>query len=109
VALVTLKPISELFTGTVTPPDFSRGPTPEYVLFFSVVEATALDYCTLAGKSERDAEFERIYKQLRKRPDGTDTNPLFSYIQSAFRLYMSVRNDYLRFLREPFHGLGTGK
>jgi len=32
----------------------------------------------------------RIYNLLRRRPDGTDDNPLFSYLQGAARLYMSL-------------------
>jgi hypothetical protein len=86
---VALKKISELFTGTKSPPSFRSGPTAEYVLFFAVIELTVIDFCRSAGRAEYDAEMERLYTHLRRRPDGHDANPLFSYMQAAARLYMS--------------------
>ncbi|MGC4122225.1 MAG: hypothetical protein QM765_48115 [Myxococcales bacterium] len=86
---VALKSVSELFTGNKQPPSFASGPTKEYVNFFAMVEFTALEYLHAAGL-ERDEEFVRIYNLLRRRPDGTDANPLFSYLQAAARLYMSL-------------------
>lgn len=91
-AHVTLKRISELFTGTKTPPSFRDGPTDEYVLFFAMIELTVIDYCRCAGRAEYDAEIERLYTHLRRRPDGQDASPLFSYMQAAARLYMSAFN-----------------
>ncbi len=86
-----LKSIPELFVGSAQPDDFSDGPTPEYVMFFSVIELTAMEYCTVTGRREPDFEFERLYRHLRRRPAGQDSNPLFSYLQAAARLYMSLR------------------
>lgn len=91
-AHVTLKKVSELFAGTKTPPSFRDGPTDEYLLFFALIEMTVIDYCRCAGRAEYDAELERLYTHLRRRPDGHDANPLFSYMQAAARLYMSVVN-----------------
>ena len=91
-AVVRLKRIPDLWTGDARPPDFSGGPTLEYVMFFAVIERTAADYCSCTGKRTRDQEFERLYNHLRRRPDGADGNPLFSYLQAAARLYMSLRN-----------------
>lgn len=89
---VRLKPASELFTGTTAPPDFSRGPTREYAAFFWTIEGTALDYCQTTGQMETDEEFHRLYRLLSRRPDGRDAHPLFSYIQAAARLYLSLRD-----------------
>jgi hypothetical protein len=89
-AHVTLKKISELFAGTKTPPSFRKGPTDEYLLFFGLIELTVIDFCRCAGRAEHDAEIERLYNHLRRRPDGRDGNPLFSYMQAATRLYMSA-------------------
>jgi len=89
---VGLKRISKLFTGNVQPPSFQKGPTPEYMWFFLLIEKTAVDFCSCTGRIERDVEFEKLYTQLRRRPDGRDPNPLFSYIQAAARLYMSIRD-----------------
>lgn len=92
VAVVRLRSISRLFTGSKQPPSFSKGPTDGYLFFFALIERTAVDYCEVVGRKEYDEEFERIYRQLRRRPDGTDSNPLFSYVQAAARLYMSIHD-----------------
>ena len=44
------------------------------------------------NRPETDAEFERLYRLLRRNPDGQDAHPLFSYLQGAVRLYMSLRD-----------------
>lgn len=92
VAMVRLKDVQDLFAGDAQPPDFSQGPTPEYQLVFLLVERTALDYCRVAGKAERDMEFHRIYAHLRRRPDGQYPHPLFSHLRAAMRLAMSLRD-----------------
>ena len=91
-AVGRLRRISDLWTGDARPPDFADGPTREYVMFFAVIERTAADYCSCTGKRTRDQEFERLYNHLRRRPDGADGNPLFSYLQAAARLHMSLRD-----------------
>lgn len=91
-ALVPLQSIPNLFAGSATPPSFAKGPTDEYVLFFTLIERTAVDYCTVTSRAEYDEEFDRLYRLLRRRPDGRDGNPLFSYLQAAVRLYMSLRD-----------------
>ncbi len=89
-ARVTLKKASELFTGRKTPPSFRDGPAEGYILFFALIERTVVDFCRFAGRPEYDDEIERLYTHLRRRPDGHDGNPLFSYLQAAARLYMSA-------------------
>jgi hypothetical protein len=91
-ALVKLKSIPALFTGDRRPPDFTGGPTDEYLFFFAMIERTAADCCTVTGRVEKDAELERLFRLLRKRPDGKDANPVFSYLQAAARLYLSLRD-----------------
>jgi hypothetical protein len=90
--LVKLQPISKLWTGSAVPPDLSRTPPPRYQPFFLLLESTAANYCAAIGKSETDDEFERLYRQLRRRPDGDDPHPLFSYLQGTVRLYLSLRD-----------------
>jgi hypothetical protein len=91
-AFVELGLISELFFGTLRPPSFLNGPTEDYEFFFYFIEMTALDYCDTMGVDVRDKEFQCLYEKLRWEPDGDDDNPLFSYLQAAFRLYMSLFN-----------------
>ena len=90
--LVTLKPVTKLLTGSAVPPDLSRTPPPQYQPFLLLLESTAANYCAAMGKAETDDEFERLFRQLRRRPDGDDPHPLFSYLQGAVRLYMSLRD-----------------
>jgi hypothetical protein len=90
--LVSLKPITKLWTGSAVPPDLSRTPPPQYQPFFLLLESTAANYCAAVGKPETDDEFERLFRQLRRRPDGDDAHPLFSYLQGAVRLYLSLRD-----------------
>jgi hypothetical protein len=90
--LVTLQPISKLWTGSAVPPDLSRTPPPQYQPFLLLLESTAANYCAATGRPETDDEFERLYRQLRRRPDGDDPHPLFAYLQGAVRLYLSLRD-----------------
>ncbi len=87
----TLPPISQLYRGTRKPPSFAEGPTPEYMPLFMFLEKTAVDFSLATGRLERDQEMERLYRHLRRRPDGSDGNALFSYLQAAARLYMALR------------------
>ena len=91
VAVVEVKTIPQLFAGDRVPPDFKRGPPPEYLPFFVLIETTAVACCA-ATNPEYDREFERVYAQLRRRPLAADANPLFSYLRAAVRLYMSLRD-----------------
>ena len=92
VVWLPLAPISQLWTGSTPAPDFSFAPPPEYEPFFILIEATAAEFCGATGRPERDREFERLYRHLRRRPDGEDANPLFSYLRAASRLYLSLRD-----------------
>jgi hypothetical protein len=92
VVWLPLAPISQLWTGDAVAPDFSFAPPPEYEPFFILIEATAAEFCDATGRPERDREFERLYRLLRRRPDSTDANPLFSYLRAAARLYLSLRD-----------------
>jgi hypothetical protein len=92
VVWLPLQSISQLWTGSAVAPDFSRAPPPKYEPFFILIEATAAEFCDAAGRPERDREFQRLYRSLRRRPDGVDPNPLFSYLRAAARLYLSLRD-----------------
>lgn len=59
-------------------------------MFFAMLERAVIGYCRSSGRAGYDAEIERLYTHLRRRPDGRDANVLFSYMQAATRLYMSM-------------------
>lgn len=92
VVMVTLKETSELFVGDRKPPDFSKGPTEEYMLFFLMIERAAADYCVCTSEKIRDEEFAQLYGDLRLRPDGRSDHPLHSHLRGAIRMYMSLRD-----------------
>lgn len=89
-ARVKLEPISRLWTVAEKTPFLLRAPA-HHDAFLHLLQSTAVTYCTAMGTPETDAEFERLYRMLRQRPDGLDAHPLFSYLQGAARLYMSLR------------------
>jgi len=90
-AHVKLQPISRLWTPTGTAP-FPPRTAPRHEAFLVLLESTASIYCTTMRRPETDAEFERLYRQLRRHPDGHDAHPLFEYLQAAARLYLSLRD-----------------
>lgn len=90
--LVRLRAIPELFAGDARPPDFSLGPAPAYQMFFILIERTVAGFCHVTRRMETDEELDRLCRRLVRRPGGTDRNPLFSYVQAAFRLCMSLRD-----------------
>ncbi|HYO54367.1 hypothetical protein [Archangium sp.] len=90
-AHVKLKPISQLWTTTEMTPFLLRTP-PQHEAFLLLLESTAGIYCTAMNRPETDAEFGRLYHKLRRNPDGQDDHPLFSYLQGAARLYLSLRS-----------------
>ena len=93
---VPLKSVEELYVGDRRPPDFTDGPTPEYMPFFTLIEMTAREYCSVGGVAETDMEFHRLYALLQRNPGGWDMNPLYTYLRAAARLFMSIR-DVSRF------------
>jgi hypothetical protein len=90
VVLLRLKPVTALFTGNVRPPSFLKGPTSEYVTFFATIERAVTDAASFKRPIPSDDEFQRLYRLLKRHPDGRDQNPLFSYMQAAARAYMSL-------------------
>jgi hypothetical protein len=88
---VQLKPISQLWTKTGMTQLLFR-PPPRHGSFLRLLQSTAAIYCVTVRRPETDVEFERLYRKLRRHPDGEDSNLLFSYLQAAASLYMSLRD-----------------
>ena len=89
---MALKPCSALFAGSRQPPPMHGEPPEEYTAFFATIETAAALACAASGHAEPDDEFERLYRYLKKRPDGIDRNPMFAALQDAARLYMSLHD-----------------
>lgn len=88
-AQVRLQPISRLWTVSEVTPFLLRTP-PKHEAFLALMQSMAGIYCTSMDQPETDAEFERLYRKLRWHPDAEDSHPLFSYLQGAARLYLSL-------------------
>ncbi|HEX7602548.1 MAG TPA: hypothetical protein VF316_13120 [Polyangiaceae bacterium] len=88
---LTPRPLRQLFAGTARAPDLSTGPTPELMPFFLVLETMVVRYCDAAGRDATDQEMERVYSELRRRPDAGD-GLLQSHLRGAARLYLSMRD-----------------
>lgn len=88
-AHLELGSISELFVGNVV---IEGDPVHDgsYVPFFATIEKAAYLYCVLRGQPVTDQEFLRLYKLLKSKPDSRDRSKLFSFLQAAARLYMSL-------------------
>lgn len=89
---VELKPLTALFVGNRQPPPMRGEPPPEYFPFFYAVEHAAAMACIARGQPEPDAELERLYRQLRRHPDGKNPNPIFGCLQRAAQVYLSLRD-----------------
>ena len=90
-ARVKLKPISQLWTTSERTPFLLRT-SPRHESFLLLLESTAGIYGTTTDQPMTDSEFERLYRKLRQHPDGEDPHPIFSYLQGAARLYLSLRD-----------------
>lgn len=88
---VGLPPLSSLFRGNAVPPSFQGPPPPAYMPLFLCIERSVAQAAALRPQPERDEEFERLYRQVRRRPDGKDPSPLFRVIQAAARLALCAR------------------
>ncbi len=85
-----LEPLTALFVGDRQPPAFREEPPEEYLFFFGRIEFAAGLACVTLPSPVHDREFERVYRQLRRFPDGTDKNPLFAVLQQAAALHASL-------------------
>ncbi len=90
--LIDAKPLSALFMGNRQPPMMREEPPEEYLPFFYTIEHAAALACVARGRPETDREFERLYRLLRRRPDGRDENPVFECLQRAAQVYLSLRD-----------------
>lgn len=89
--VTTLPPLSKLFRGTVRCPEITGEPPLALQGVFLCVELTAAAWCVTTGRRVRDEEFEKLYGELRRRPDGRFEHPLFAYLRAAMRLAMVIR------------------
>ncbi|MEZ4409874.1 MAG: hypothetical protein R3A52_25880 [Polyangiales bacterium] len=91
VGALELPPLRTMFRGDAPCDEIMGEPPARLVSFFICIERTAADWCVTTRTRVRDEEFEKIYSELRRRPDGRVNHPLFGYLRAAFRVAMALR------------------
>lgn len=86
---VKVRALGELLTGNIQGFSSDRPPV-DYADLLFMLMWTAVRYCYHAQVEIRDVEFSEIFNHLRRRPDGTHSNPIFSYLRAAVRVYASL-------------------
>src|SRR5919108_4774812 len=71
--------LRELFRGDQPAPSMPNEPPPAYMPLFFFIELHALTFCDRFGV-ETDREFEEVYSNLRRRPDGKSTGALHFFL-----------------------------
>lgn len=90
-ARVQLAPCSALYVGNAKPPSFSAEPPHEYMPFFVTMELCSALFCHEFPPLS-DEDFERIYSELARRPDGKSGHLLLSYLRATARLCLALRD-----------------
>lgn len=90
IVMVRPRPVRDLFVGNRQPPTMAGDYLEAFVPFFFMLERAAADYCSVRGQPVYDMEFESLYAELRRRPDGRNPHALFSYLRAASQVYLSL-------------------
>lgn len=81
--------LRELFRGDQpAPPNIERYPE-EYVPLFYFVEAQIVTFCQALG-DKSDQEFEEVFANLRRRPDGRSLGPLHDFVWQLAALLLGT-------------------
>ncbi len=78
-ALWTVPSLRALFRGDKPAPAMPSEPPPEYLPRFHFVEQHVVTFCDAFG-DKTDGEFEEVFSNLRRRPDGKSPNELHFFL-----------------------------
>jgi hypothetical protein len=84
-------PLRSLFRGGRVVQEFGSTPPPEYDLVFAFIERPLALFAAASVPRVRDEEFERLFAELRRRPDGRYQSPLYRYAQAVLRALLLLR------------------
>lgn len=84
-------PLRSLFRGDRVVQEFGSTPPPEYALVFASIERPLARFAASSVSCVRDAEFEKLFSELRRRPDGRYQSALYRYAQAVLRLLLLLR------------------
>jgi len=82
--------LRELFRGERVPPKMGDYPAPEYSVLYYFIETHAITFCNGFG-DKTDREFDEIYSNLRRRPDGRSLGPLHDFLWQVLALLLGTR------------------
>lgn len=78
-ALWTVPSLRALFRGDKLAPAMPNEPPPEYMPLFYFVERHVVTFCDAFG-DKTDGEFEDVFSNLRRRPDGKSPSDLHFFL-----------------------------
>lgn len=84
-------PLRTLFRGGRVVEEFGSAPPAEYDTVFAFIERPMALYCAACAQPVRDEEFEKLYSELRRRPDSRYQSPLYRYLQAVLRTLLLLR------------------
>ncbi len=84
-------PLRSLFRGGRVVQEFGDRPPPGYDLVFAFIERPLALFAAALVPTVRDAEFEKLFAELRRRPDGRYQSPLYRYAQAVLRSLLLLR------------------
>jgi len=91
VVRLDLVPLRSLFRGDRVVQEFGSTPPPEYDLVFACIERPLARFAAQSVPCVRDVEFEKLFSELRRRPDGRYQSALYRYAQAVLRLLLHLR------------------
>ncbi len=86
----TVPSLRALFRGERKPPEMSDRPPPAYMPVFWFIERHIITFCDAFGDTT-DQEFEGIFNQLRRRPDGKTTDDLHAFLWQVAAVLAGTR------------------
>jgi len=84
-------PLRSLYRGGRVVAEFGSTPPGEYDPVFAFIERPLALFCAASAAPVRDAEFEKLFSELRRRPDGRYQSPLYRYLQAVLRALLLLR------------------
>lgn len=84
-------PLRSLYRGGRVVEEFGSTPPGEYDPVFAFIERPLALFCAASASPVRDAEFEKLFSELRRRPDGRYQSPLYRYLQAVLRSLLLLR------------------
>jgi hypothetical protein len=82
--------LQALFRGDKAAPSMSNEPPPAYMPLFFFIELHVLTFCEGLG-DKTDGEFEEVYSNLRRRPDGKSLSALHFFLWQVAAGLVGIR------------------